>query len=388
MKKYYSIFALILCVIIAININVGNKVNATTNALDGGSAKSYIVMDYNGSVLIENNSEEKREVASICKLMTTLLTLESIDSGKLSLDDKLVASSRACEVEGSQAFLDAGSSYLVSDLLKSVIVASANDSAIVLAEGIGGNENNFVNMMNAKAKELGMTNTKYYNSTGLHEGEQYSTAKDTAILLKEVSKYDIYKKDCGIWMDELIHPSGRKTELVNTNRLIKYYPNCVTGKTGYTNEAGYCLSSTAIKNDLHLVCVVLGCDNSADRFTESVELYNYAYANFKSEKIVNSNDLLDIKVLVKNGKEDIYNVRAREDFSLTEGLGEDVNYEIQYELYKDITAPISEGDVVGNLLVVSNGEIIKSIDLVSAENIDKQTYFDVLKDVIDLFGFM
>jgi len=388
MKRCCSVLAFIICVIIAINLNVGSSVNAATSDISSGSAKSYIVMDQNGSILVEKNSDEKREVASICKLMTTLLTLENIDNGKISLEEEFVASARACAVEGSQAFLDAGSSYSVEDLLKSVIVASANDSAIVLAEGIGGNENNFVNMMNAKAKTLGMNNTKYFNSTGLHEGEQYSTAKDTAILLNEVSKYDIYQKDCSIWMDELIHPSGRKTELVNTNRLIKYYPHCITGKTGYTDEAGYCLSSTAMKNNLHLTCVVLGCDNSADRFTESVELYNYAYANFTSKKIVDKSELLEINVPVKRGKEENCQAKASEDFVLTEKIGEDKGYEIEYEIFKDISAPIKTGDCVGNLLIVSDGKIIKSIDIVSAEDIDKQTYFDVLRNVVDLFNII
>lgn len=388
MKKLYCTIALMMSMIMIFAVDVKSESKAYS-ILQDNSAKSYVVIDDSGNVLLEKNCNDKREVASICKLMTTLLTLEYIDNGSISLNDTLTASNHACDVEGSQAFLDAGSDYLVSDLLKSVIVASANDSAIVLAEGIGGNENNFVSMMNIRAKELGMTNTKYANSTGLSEGEeQYSTALDTAKLLKEVSKYETYKNDCKIWMDTLIHPSGRETELVNTNRLIKYYPNCQTGKTGFTDEAGYCLSSTALKNDLKLTCVVLGCDSSADRFSESVELYNYAYANFVSEKIVDSNELIEDKIKVVGGKKDSLLIKPSEDYLLTTKIGADNNYTIEYELPKEVKAQVLEGEKIGSMYVLIDGEIVKEIDVVSAENIEKQNYKDIMNKVIDKFGFI
>lgn len=387
MKKLYCMIALCLSVVLLLSSQGIQAINAYS-VFDDNTAKSYVVVDDSGNILVEKNCNEKREVASICKLMTTLITLEYIDNGKIALEDKFVASEKACAVEGSQAFLDAGSEYTVSDLLKSVIVASANDSAIVLAEGIGGNENNFVNMMNARAKALGMENTKYANSTGLPEGEQYSTALDTSKLLKEVSRFDIYKKDCKIWLDSLTHPSGRETELVNTNRLIKYYPNCLTGKTGFTDEAGYCLSSTAIKNNLHLTCVVLGCDSSADRFSESVELYNYAYANFISKKIIDVNDIIDNQINVIGGKERLLSVRPAEDYYLTIMVGEEKDYSIEYELVNNIEAPINEGDKVGSMLVISGGEILTSVDVVAAKNIDKQTYKDIVDKIIKSFSIV
>lgn len=384
MRKIYCMIALCLSVVLLISGNIGQEVSAYSS-FDDNSAKSYVVIDINGKILIEKNSNEKREVASICKLMTTLLTLENIENGNISLEDKFVASEKACAVEGSQAFLDSGSEYTVGELLKSVIVASANDSAVVLAEGIGGNENNFVNMMNSKCKVLGMDNTKYTNSTGLPGGEQYSTAIDTAKLIKEVSSYDIYKEDCKIWMDTLTHPSGRKTELVNTNRLIKYYPNCLTGKTGFTDEAGYCLSSTASKNNLNLICVVLGCDSSADRFTESVELYNFAYANFTCEKIIDKDIVLDNKIRVVGGKKDELEIRAKEDFYITKGINDNSNYSLEFEMNNEIKAPIKEGDFVGNVLVVLDGKILSSIELVANETIEKQSYTDILNKIADNF---
>lgn len=385
MKKFYCVIAIFLSVITLLSFEGVIETNAYT-AFDDNTAKSYVVIDSSGNILVEKNANEKREVASICKLMTTLLTMEYVDKGNVSLDDKLVVSEKAASAEGSQAFLDAGSEYTVGELLKSVIVASANDSAIVLAEGIGGNESNFVNMMNARAKSLGMINTKYSNSTGLPEGEQYSTAIDTAKLLQEVSKYDIYKKDCRIWMDKFIHPSGRETELVNTNRLIKYYPNCLTGKTGFTDEAGFCLSSTAIKNDLYLTCVVLGCDSSADRFSESVELYNYAYANFVSKKVIDSSIILDEKLKINNGKKDALEIRPSADYYLTTRVGESSDFVLEYEFVSDISAPIYKGDKVGSVLIISNGEIVASVDIVANESVNKQSFSDILNKIIKDFS--
>ncbi len=242
MRKVY----LCLCSIILIGIFILNlKTDYFVSAYFDGdifstfSSDSYILIDADSDVVLASkNIEEKMQVASICKLMTCLLTIEKIEDGVINLNDDVVASEYACSMEGSQAFLDAGCKYKVSDVLKSVIVASANDGAVVLAELISGNENAFVSLMNNRAKELGMNNTVYANATGLPQPNQYSTALDTSIILKEIYKHDLYVKNSNIWIDNLIHPSGRKTELVNTNRLIKYYDKCKTGKTGFTDEAG------------------------------------------------------------------------------------------------------------------------------------------------------
>jgi len=358
------------------------------SAFDDMTAKSYIVIDQSGNILTEKNSEEKREVASICKLMTTLLTLENIDNGNISLDSEFIASPKACDAEGSQAFLDAGSKYKVRDLLKSVIVASANDSAIVLAEGLAGSEDNFVNEMNDRAKELGMKNTRYNNSTGLPAMEQYSTAKDTSILLNVVSNYDIYREDCNIWMDTLVHPSGRQTELVNTNRLIKYYDYCMTGKTGFTDEAGYCLSSTALKDDLKLTCVVLGCDSSANRFKESIELYNYAYANFRNEKVLDKNNIIENNIKVVGGKDKIVEIKPQDDFYYTQSKNSKKDVQIRYDLPETIKAPIMENQEIGNILIVVDGEVVAEIPAIANASVEKQQYMDILNKIFENFGFI
>lgn len=387
MKRFF-LCALTLMLVISIFLGCKMQVNAssTDNKFLDMSAKSYIVMDDSGNILLKNNPNEKHEVASICKLMTTLITLEHIDSGVLKLDDKVVASAYACDAEGSQAFLDAGSEYSLKDLLKSVIVASANDSAIVLAESIGGSERNFVEMMNARAKELGMNDTVYANSTGLPADNQYSTAYDTALLLNKVSEYDLYKQDCKIWMDKLVHPSGRETELVNTNRLIKYYPNCLTGKTGFTDEAGYCLSSTAKKDDMKLICVVLGCKKMSDRFSESIELYNYAFANFTNKKILSKDMEIDNNIKVLSGKQNSISISPSQDFSMSYERNNKKEIEIKYNLPNEIKAPVSQGDIVGQAEIIVDGKLIKTVDLVANDSIQKHSYGDAFLKVLNNFG--
>ena len=386
-KVYISVIAFVLSVItVCMGVQISG-VHADTE-FKGVTAKSYVIVDDSGKILIGKDAHKKREVASICKLMTTLITLEKIELGDLSLEDKFMVSEYASDVEGSQAFLDSGKEYLVKDLLKSVIVASANDSAIVLAEGIGGNEKSFVKLMNEKAIKLGMINTRYSNSTGLPALEQYSTAYDTAILLDKVSEFDIYKDFAKIWIDELEHSSGRKTELVNTNRLVKYYDYCSSGKTGFTDEAGYCLSSVANKGNLELTCVVLGCNSSANRFKESIELYNYAFANYRNEQVVFKDNQIENDVKVIGGKIDNVQLKPQEDFYLTTRVGNDVEYEIAYQLPKEIKASIQTGDVVGEMYVIVNGEIIKTINVVSVIDIEKQNFSDILDKILNNFNVL
>ena len=389
MRKF-SCAILSIILVITILLNVSNHINVNADTFNQDlSANSYIVIDENGKVLIEKNSDEKREVASICKLMTTLITLENIESENIGIDDYVLASNYACSVEGSQAFLDAGSKYSIRDLIKSVIVASANDSAIVLAETIAGSEDAFVDMMNERARQLGMNNTIYANSTGLNDTNiQHSTARDTAIILNEISKYELYQEDCKIWMDKLIHPSGRETELVNSNRLIKYYPYCLTGKTGFTDEAGYCLSSTALKDNLKLTCVVLGCDSSADRFSDSVALYNSAYANFKSEKVIDKLIPVDNNIIVERGKENNLEIVPIEDYYLTLSRRGSTDYSILYKLDEKVMAPIKVGDVVGIAQVVVGGEVVDEINIVSNTNVDKQSFRDIINKITENYSII
>ena len=390
MKKVVYFFTTVIMLVVTMFAcpDCKTQVYADDNIFGGFSSKSYALIDNDsGDILYAHNANQKMPVASICKLMTTLLTIENIESGKMTLDDKLVASAYACDAEGSQAFLDAGSEYSVKDLLKSVIVASANDSSIVLAEHIGGSEENFVKMMNKRAEELGMKNTRYANATGLEKANQYSTANDCAIILSEVSKHDIYKEDCKIWMDKLVHPSGRETELVNTNRLVRYYDNCVTGKTGFTDDAGYCLVSTAEKNGMNLTAVTLKCKDAPSRFKESIQLFEWGFNNFENKKVVDKTSVLEFELPVNKGKTEKVGIAPARDCYVVDKKGSDSEIELKYEIQEQINAPVLQGDVVGRIIVLKNGVVCDEIDVITIDNVEKQNYRDVITKIINNWEF-
>ena len=382
-KVLVSSICCLLAVISLFCFNAENVVNASSkiDIFNNFTSKSYVLLDANsGTVLVKNNENEKMQVASICKLMTSLLTLEKIESGSLKLSDKLTASEHACSMEGSQAFLDAGSEYSVADLLKSVIVASANDSAVVLAESISGSENVFVVEMNKRAKELGMNNTVYANATGLPAPNQYSTAMDTSIILKEVAKHDLYVSNSNIWMDDFKHPSGRVTELVNTNRLIKYYDKCKTGKTGFTDEAGYCLASSATNGNLNLIAVTLKCDKAQDRFKESIDLFNYGFANFENIKVVDSSQSLQ-PLKTSGAKNEFVNVKFKHDFYVVAKKGQKGEYDVEISAISSVKAPKMKGERVGVATIVNNGKVIGEVEIVLSENAEKQEFADILTKI-------
>lgn len=348
--------------------------------------KSYYLMDFNTEkALIGYNETERLEVASMVKLMTTLLTMEKIEKGEWTLDTKLLTSEYAASMEGSQAFLDAGYEYSVDELLKSVIVASANDSCVVLAENMAGSEQNFVDKMNQKAQEMSMENTLYANCTGLPALTQYSCAKDIARILAEVHKHEIYHKYSTIWLDKIVHASGRETELVNTNRLIRYYPGCDSGKTGFTDEAGYCLSASAKKNNMRLVSVIIGAKTSSERFETSTTLLNYGFNNFENKMILSSEQNLADKFKVKGIKDEI-EAKCSESLYILSKRGEQVdNVEIKVVLDSNLKAPIKQSDVIGKVYLIENGVVTKEVDLLSASDYKKVGYKDVLHQVIDKF---
>lgn len=376
-------FCLILALISVVTLVKTDKRVVFAENLLSVDVKEYCLMDANtGTILAESNSTEKREVASMVKLMTSLLTMEKIERGEWTLDTELLVSEYAASMEGSQAFLDAGKTYKVDDLLKSVIVASANDSSVVLAENYAGSEPKFVDLMNAKAKELGMNDTLYGNSTGLPALNQYSTAQDIAKILNVVSKHDLYHKYSTIWMDKIVHASGRETELVNTNRLIKYYPGCDCGKTGFTDEAGYCLSVSAKRNDMRLISVVMGAKNTSDRFTASSNLLNYGFNNFKNVKVVDSQNIISTDKKLK-GLNNFVECKAENDLFVLQKSGKtDVNYEI-VTTFNDLKKCVNKGEVLGNIQILKDGKVLCQTNLVSINDYKSPNFIDITHMIFD-----
>lgn len=344
--------------------------------------KSAILVDFDsGNVLFEQNADEKVQVASIVKLMTTLLTFEEIDAGRLTLSEKLTTTENASGMGGSQVFIDPYVDYTIDEMLKSVIVASANDASVALAEKISGTEEAFVKKMNQRAKELGLTNTVYANASGLPEPGQHSTARDVAKLTKIVMSHKRYFDYSTIWMDKLVHPSGRETDVVNTNKLIRYFKGCDGGKTGSTDEAGYCLSATAKRGNMRLIGVVLGAKSANERFNETSKLLNFGFANFENKQLVScENPLTNAEILKSKTKE--APVYASENFFVVSRKGEKSNYEMSIELNDKIKAPLASNNVVGTLKISKDGVIIREINLVVLQNINAITYGESLKEII------
>lgn len=382
MKKFgFAIFCGIMCIACALSsfrIDFASAESADLSV----DAKSAILIDYDsGEVLFEQNPDEKVQVASIVKLMTILLTFEEIEAGNLSLDEMLTTTENASSMGGSQVFIDPFVDYSVEDMLKSVIVASANDASVALAEKISGTEEAFVKKMNQRAKELGLNDTVYVNASGLPEPGQYSTARDVAKLTKEVLKIKDYFNYSTIWMDKLTHPSGRETEVVNTNKLIRYFKGCDGGKTGSTDEAGYCLTATAERGGMRLIAVVLGAKDATLRFNETSKLLTYGFANFENKQIISSGESL-IEAEILRSKVKTVPVYAAEDFYVVSRKGDGAQYAVTVEIDEKICAPLASGEKVGTVSISKDGVIIKTIDAVVGTEIPAITYGESLKEII------
>jgi len=369
-------FALLLCGTQTYSLQASAETELLINS------KSALLMEYDsGEILFAKNEKEHLPVASMVKMMTILIALEELEAGNVNLDTKITTTENASSMGGSQVFLDPYVDYSFEELLKSVIMASANDASVALAEYFNGNENAFVNRMNRKAKELGMTDTHYANCTGLPAPEQYSSAKDSAILLKEIVKHDVYHKFSTIWIDELVHPSGRKTELVNTNRLIRYYQGCDGGKTGSTNEAGCCLGASAKRGDMRLVAVILGAQNSKTRFNETASLFNYGFANFESQKLVDCEQAV-ANISVSKGKKDVVDVYAQESFYAVMKKCDKSGYGAVLKVEQKISAPAKAGEKVGEIVVVRNGNEIKKIPVILKEDLKALSWFETAQKIL------
>lgn len=342
------------------------------------NAKSAILIAENGKVLYEKNCDEKQPIASIVKLMTLKLTFDNIDKGKLKLDDEIFVSEYASSMGGSQMFLDANSKHKLTDIIKGVIVASANDGAVVLAETIAGSENAFVKMMNEEASTLGLSNSCFTDCTGL-SGDHYSTARDVAILASSVLTNNLYQSYSKIWLENYTHPTGRVTELSNTNRLIRFFSGCDAGKTGSTDEAGFCLAATAKRDNMRLISVVLGAKTSADRFNESKDVLNYGFNHFENKVLFTTGDVCHTTSFRRY--HDLVELYPQKNLEVVLPKGKEVNYETQVELFTN-SAPIKKGEVVGEIKVVSDGDVISKVNLISKQDIEKSSLFEIADNLI------
>ena len=352
------------------------KVNATEFASD---AKSAILIEYStGKVLYEKNSNERLAPASMTKIMTMLLLMEKIEEGKISFDSVVNISSNAASMGGSQMFLEENSSVKVSELLKGISIASANDAAVAIAESIGGSVENFVQMMNDKAKELGLNNTSFKNPHGLDTIDHYSSAYDMAIMAKELIKHKEILKYTSTYEDYFNKSDGSRTWLVNTNKLVRFYKGVDGLKTGYTKNAGYCLTSTAMKNNIRFITVLMGVSSSDERNKETTELLNYAFNNYKLNNILSSsNDIGEI--YIEKGTKDKVKMKVREDINEVVDINDSIK-KYSFKVNKDkIVAPIKKNTKVGNIEIIDeDNNVVRDADLIIDEDIDKIGFIKLL----------
>lgn len=346
-------------------------------------AASVLLMDAGtGTVILEKNADEKRPVASVTKLMTILLVLEALDEGKITLEQEVTVSKAAAGMGGSQALLDAGGIYPLSELLKSLIIASANDSAVALAELLMGSEENFAAAMNRRAQELGLNGTHYVNASGLPVEGQYTTARDVAELSREVLKHPTYFEYSGIWMDEIVHKGGRVTQLVNTNRLIRFYEGADGVKTGSTNEAKYCVSATAKRGDERFLAVVLGAPTGAKRFDLAGKLLNYAFENYYTKTFLVKGQVIDKQIPVSGALSRSISASALCDLSVLVKRGEEKNWTMEFNLPKCVRAPQRKGEVIGQAIALYCGERVTDVPIVLCEEIPKLGIPTIIREIL------
>jgi len=321
----------------------------------------------------------------VTKVMTILLTLEAIDEGRMSLQDQVTVSPYASSMGGSQVFLDANKRYPVHDLIKSVIVASANDAAVALAEHMDGSHEAFVRRMNDRAVQLGLENTHYVNCTGLPAQGHYTTARDVALLSAQLDRHPLYYEFSTIWMDEISHPGGRKTQLTNTNRLVRFYPGCDGYKTGSTNEARYCISATAEKNGLRLIAVVLGADAGQTRFDEARSMLEYGFSAYQRFSPVKEGDALGMQVPVRLGGSDSVTAVSGGGCDMLIKKGKQNEISLEVSLVESIHAPVKKGDMLGEIRVMQKGEIVQRIPAAAGETVELPGMVHALVRIRDRF---
>lgn len=374
MKKVISLFLCLLMCFCGVSFSAFAQQGQPEIEVN---AKAAVLMDVeSGKVLFKMNENEQLYPASVTKIMPLLLFMEALDMGTITLEEAVTASPVAAGKGGSQIWLKEGEQMTVDELLRATAIASANDACTALGEHIAGSEESFVKMMNDKAAELQMTNTHFDNCSGLDDDTDthLTTAYDIAIMSRELLKHDLIRNYTTVWMDSL---RDGATELVNTNRLVRFYKGTTGLKTGTTSKAGHCLSASAEKNGLHLVAVVMGSDNSTDRFEGAKAMLNWGFANYESyTPQIDSSGFADVSVI--RGIEESVKPVVTGISAITLEAGKKSLIETETELCTDVEAPVEENQVLGKVMLKINGEIIEEYPLVAQKSVRRITFGDIV----------
>ena len=346
------------------------------------SCKSALLMDYaSGTVLYKMNPHEKMPLASVTKIMTLLLVMEEIDKGNIKYDDVITASAYAKSMGGSTIFLDEGEQMTLDDLIKGIAVSSGNDACVAVAEYISGNVESFVSRMNERAYELNMTNTHFVNCNGLDAENHYSTAYDIALMSRELMKHEDIFRYTTIWMDSL---RNGEFQLSNTNKLVRFYEGCTGLKTGSTSKAGFCISATAKRENLHLISVIMNAPTSKQRQADASTLLNYGFNTFASQKAVKKDSSVgDIKVI--KGVKSFVKVKYKDDIDVLYEKNSSSKPEISTKFSSELKAPLKAGDVVGEAVCYLNGSEMGKTDIIVSENIEKINVLFAFREIFDIW---
>lgn len=373
MKKIFlCLFFFFLTISFCLAEEENSPTNTTTNENKfAENAKSAIMIEAStGTILYEKNKDDKLPMASMTKMMTLLLIMEEIESGNLKWNEMITTSEHAASMGGSQIFLEVGEKMSVEDLVKGICIASGNDASVAMAERIGGTEEKFVSMMNKKAKELGLSNTHFENACGLDSDNHYSSANDMSIIAKELVKHKKILEFSGTYEDYLRKNTEKSFWLVNTNKLVRYYQGVDGLKTGYTKNAGYCITTTAERGNMRLITVVMGEPSSAIRNSETTTMLDYGFNTYEAKKIITKDSVIS-KQKVEFGKKDSVELTPMEDYKVLKEKSS-TNKNVTYQLSSNpIKAPVKIGDKVGKIKIIENNKTIQEIDVTVKENISK-----------------
>lgn len=366
------------------NNNEVNNANDSSLNLAENAKGAIMIEATTGKIIYEKNASEQLPMASMTKMMTLLLIMEEIEKGNLKWDEMVTASEHASSMGGSQIFLSVGEQMTVEDLVKGICIGSGNDASVAMAERIGGTEENFVKMMNDKVKELELKNTNFENACGLDSDNHYSSANDMALIAKELIKYEKILEFTGTYEDYLRKNTDNSFWLVNTNKLVRYYQGVDGLKTGYTSSAGYCITTTAKRNDLRLITVVMGEPSSTIRNSETTTMLDYGFNTYEIDKILTKNTTLSKEKVILGKKEQV-EIIPKDDVNILNtksGTKRNVTYEVELDTIK---APIKKGDIVGKINIIEDDKTIMTIDATVKTDVAKLNIFtSYYRELLDI----
>ncbi|MFD0048516.1 D-alanyl-D-alanine carboxypeptidase family protein [Actinomycetes bacterium NPDC127524] len=356
------------------------------NQLAENASSAILIERDTGAVLYQKNSDQKLPPASMTKIMTMLLIMDAVDKGELKLNEKIRTSEYAASMGGSQIFLEPGEEMTTEQMLRGISIGSANDASVAVAERLAGSEEAFVKKMNEKAKELGLKNTRFQNATGLPVKNHYSTAHDMSIMAKELLKYDLITKFTGTYESFLREGTDKKFWLVNTNRLVKFYPGVDGLKTGFTNEAKYCLTATAKKGNMRVIAVIFGAPSPKERNAQITKMLDYAFSQYTTHPIYKRDIKLGESSISKGSRKTVTGVTSEPISVLTKKGSSAKDFTQKITMKKQLKAPIERGDQIGTLKIMKDNKVIVTSPIVARENVKKANWWELYKRAFGMFS--